>query len=104
MDDPTLFDIIIAADELIPKTLLNYIQDSLVENHSNAMKQNFAFLYQTVFDYDSFRKLHTFCTEIASTRPETIFQSDNFADIKENALISLLKRYDLNMEEIDIWK
>src|SRR5439155_4688379 len=40
----------------------------------------------------------------ASTCPETVFESDNFTAIKENALISLLKRNNLNMDEIDIWK
>jgi len=101
---PTLIDILIAADELILEALIDYIQDYLIEHYSDAMKQNFALLYQTVFDYDSFQKLHSFYTEIASTRPDTVFKSDNFTAIKENALISLFKRDDLGVEEIEIWK
>ncbi|RIB00087.1 hypothetical protein C2G38_2256877 [Gigaspora rosea] len=33
-----------------------------------------------------------------------IFDSENFTSIQENALISLIKRDDLQMEEIKIWK
>jgi hypothetical protein len=101
---PTLLDILIAADELMLETLINYAQDYIIENYGDDMKKNFALLYQTVFDYDSFQKLHSFCTEIASTSPQEIFESDNFTAIKENALISLLKRDDLGMNEIDVWK
>src|SRR6266487_1293024 len=97
----TLLDILIAADELILEALIDHVQDYIIENYSNEMRQNFALLYQTVFDYDSFQKLHTFCTEIASTCPETVFKSDNFTAIKENALLSLLKRDDWDMDEID---
>src|SRR5579863_565427 len=100
----TLLEILIAADELILETLIDYIQDYIIEHHSEDMRQNFALLYQTVFDYNSFRKLHDFCTEIASTRPDEIFNSENFTAIKENALIPLLKRDDLNIDEIKIWK
>src|SRR6266487_4149591 len=100
----TILDILISADELILEALIDHVQDYIIENYSDDMKQNFALLYQTVFDYDSFQKLHTFCTEIASTSPETVFKSDNFTAIKENALIALLKMDDLNMKEIDIWK
>jgi len=101
---PTLLDILIAADELILETLIDYIQDFLIDHYNDDMKQSFALLYQIVFDYNSFGKLHTFCTEIASTSPDAVFKSDNFTTMKENVLISLLKRDDLNMEEIDIWK
>ena len=101
---PTLLDILIASDELILEALIDYIQEHVIEHHYDAIKQNFALLYETVFDYDSFQKLHDFCTEIASTFPERVFKSDSFTTIKENVLISLLKRDDIEMEEIDIWK
>src|SRR2546421_10971073 len=83
---PTLLDILIAADELILEELIDYLQDYLIKHYNNDMKQNFALLYQTVFDYDAFQKLHAFCTEIASTSPELVFKSHNFTAIKKNAL------------------
>ena len=36
---PTLLDILIAADELILEALIDYIQDYIIENYTNDMKQ-----------------------------------------------------------------
>src|SRR6185369_15215425 len=68
----TIFDILIAADELILDELVEYIQCYLLNYHKESMKQNFTTLYEKVFDYDSFNQLHDFFTEVASNDPTAI--------------------------------
>ncbi|RHZ76538.1 hypothetical protein Glove_196g119 [Diversispora epigaea] len=52
---------------------------------------------------NNFKKLENFYNDIVVKYPNLIFDSDDFASLKESALVSLLKRDDLQMEEIKIW-
>src|SRR5438128_2248074 len=86
------------------ETLSEYIQDYFIKYCDDLIKKNFALIYQKVFDRSSLRKLYDFCIGIVSTWPEILFKSFDYTDIKENALVSLLKSDDLQIQEIDIWK
>src|SRR5579863_6189652 len=100
---PTILDFLVTADELILEDLIDYLQTYLIENHSDDLKQNFANLYQIVFEHDSFTKLHDFCTTFAASKPEAIFKSNDFNSLKKSLLLSILKRDDLDLKEIEIF-
>ena len=99
---PTILDFLVAADEFILEDLIEYLQTYLIEQHSDDLKENFASLHQIVSQHDSFTKLHDFCAAFAAAQPEAIFKSNDFHSLKESLLLSILKRDDLAMNEIEI--
>ena len=101
---PTILDFLVAADELVLQDLIDYLQSYLIEQHPNDLKQNFASLHQIVFDHASFTKLHDFCATFAACNPESIFKSNDFYSLKEPLLLSILKRDDLDMKEVEIFE
>ncbi|RHZ81575.1 hypothetical protein Glove_117g56 [Diversispora epigaea] len=52
---------------------------------------------------NNFEKLENFCNDIVSKYPNLIFDADDFTSLPESALVSLLKRDDLQMKEVKIW-
>ncbi|KAG9297876.1 hypothetical protein G9A89_000638 [Geosiphon pyriformis] len=91
----TILELLIAADELILKNLIDYLQDYLIENHTKELEKNFASLHKTSFTHDSFKKLQEFCFQIAATNSTLIFKSQDFTSLNKN---------DLKMDESEIWK
>src|SRR6185369_15421821 len=86
------------------EALIDYLQTYLIEQHSDELKENFASLYQIISEHDSFTKLHDFCATFAAGQPEAIFKSNDFHSLKESLLLSILKRDDLAMDEVEIFQ
>ena len=68
------------------------------------MEENFSLIHNTIFQYNSFIELQKYCTDIMSKDPEKVFKSHDFTSLSEKSLISLIKRDDLRMKEIDVWE
>ncbi|KAG9300204.1 hypothetical protein G9A89_002650 [Geosiphon pyriformis] len=100
----TILELLVAADELILKNLINYLEDYLIEYHAKQLVENFASLHETLFMHDSFKKLQGFCTQIAVRRPAIIFRSRDFISLNKSFLSSILSQNDLIMEESQIWE
>ncbi|RIB23949.1 hypothetical protein C2G38_2032280 [Gigaspora rosea] len=60
-------------------------------------------VFQKSIQNSKFQELQNWCNNIIVKHPEKIFESKDFTSIKENSLISLIKRDDLQMDEIKIW-
>src|SRR6185369_17996484 len=86
------------------EALIDYLETYLIEQHSDDLKENFVSLHQIVSEYDSFTKLHDFCAKFAAAQPEAIFKSKDFHSLKESFLLSILKRDDLAMNEVEIFE
>src|SRR5437764_292866 len=52
----------------------------------------------------TFTDLCNFCLEVICEEPKILFNSDEFINLKAPLLELLLKRDDLNMDEIEIWE
>ncbi|RIB29724.1 hypothetical protein C2G38_2154498 [Gigaspora rosea] len=50
-----------------------------------------------------FQALQQFCNEIIIKCPDLVFDSDDFTNLQENALISLLEHNELQLDESVIW-
>jgi hypothetical protein len=92
-----------AADELHLQELVDYLQEYLIENKVEWMEQHFGLVYQTCFQSNSLLELQNFCTDCMSKSPQKIFKLFDFTSLSEKAIISLIKRDDLQMKEIEIW-
>jgi hypothetical protein len=93
-----------AADVLHLKELVDYLQKYLIENKSEWMEENFEFVQQISLQSNNLVELQQFCAEFIAKSPEKIFKSNYFASLSEKFLISLIRRDDLQMKEIEVWE
>ncbi|GET02109.1 hypothetical protein GLOIN_2v1868421 [Rhizophagus clarus] len=103
-DTLNFLKILAAADKLCLQELVNYLQKYLIENNSDWMEQHFEFTQQISSQSNNLLELQEFCTNLMVQSPEKIFKSFDFALLSEKSLISLIKRDDLQMKEIEIWE
>ncbi len=94
----------VAADELLLQELVEFLQEYLVENKSEWIEQHFELIHRTSFQSDILLGLQKFCTDLMAKSPEKVFKSLDFTSLPEKSLISLIKRDDLQMKEIEIWE
>jgi hypothetical protein len=92
-----------AADQLFLQELIDYLQTYLIVNKSRWMQQCFKLIFQTSFQSNSLLELQKYCTNFMAKSPEKIFKSLDFTSLSEKSLVSLIKRDDLQMNEIEIW-
>jgi hypothetical protein len=93
-----------AADELHLQELVVYLQEYLIENKVEWMEQHFELIHRTSFQSNSLLELQNFCTNTMAKYPEKIFKSLDFTSLSEKSLVSLIKRDELQMKEIEIWE
>ncbi|RHZ44047.1 hypothetical protein Glove_768g8 [Diversispora epigaea] len=98
-----IYDLMLAADEFELKELTNKLETLLIETKGSWLKTHFSFIYHFIFSRNDFKKLKNFCNDIVVKYPNLIFDADDFTSLEESALVSLLKRNDLQIEEVKIW-
>ncbi|GBC10248.1 hypothetical protein RclHR1_09470008 [Rhizophagus clarus] len=103
-DTSDLLKILVAADNLYLQELVDYLQKYLIENKSEWIEQHFGFTQQVSSQSNNLLELQEFCTNLMAQSPEKIFKSFGFASLSEKSLISLIKKDDLQMNEIEIWE
>ena len=91
-------------DELNVQPLIPHVQEFLIEHKTEFLHQNPTGILETVYQHETFTDLWKFCLEIICEEPNTLFNSDKFINLKAPLLELLLKRDDLNLNEIDIWE
>src|SRR5438034_4812972 len=103
-DTSDFFKVLAAADELHLQELVDYLQKYLIENNSEWMEQHFEFTQQISSQSNNLLELQEFCTNLIVQSPEKIFKSFDFTTLSEKSLISIIKRDDLQMKEIEVWE
>ncbi|CAB4431332.1 unnamed protein product [Rhizophagus irregularis] len=98
-----LLNIIIASDELNLENLTRFTKDYIVE-HRQLLQNDPVGALQTVFYYESLINLRDLCLETICIEPENFFNSNKFTQLSGQLLEIILKREDLNIEEIEIWE
>ncbi|RHZ60984.1 hypothetical protein Glove_350g110 [Diversispora epigaea] len=99
-----IFDLLIASNEFELDELVEHLQTFLVDNHASWLKLKFAQIYQTSYQVKNLEIIQEFYNDIISKHPNTIFESEKFYSLPEDALISILKRDDLQLDEGKIWE
>ncbi|RHZ60865.1 hypothetical protein Glove_350g171 [Diversispora epigaea] len=99
LENSVIFDLLIASDELKLDELVEYLQTYLIVNNASWLRLNFAKIYRTSYKFKNSKIIQEFCNDIIVKHPNTIFESEYFHSISEDALISILKRDDLQLEE-----
>ncbi|GBC11518.2 hypothetical protein GLOIN_2v1868421 [Rhizophagus irregularis DAOM 181602=DAOM 197198] len=96
-----IMNILVAADVLHLQELVDYLQTYLVENNPEWIEQHFGFTQQIASRSNNLLELKEFCTRLMAKSPEKILKSIDFTSLSEKSLISLIKRDDLQMREVE---
>ncbi|RHZ89530.1 hypothetical protein Glove_13g140 [Diversispora epigaea] len=98
-----IFDLMLAANEFELNELTNKLETYLIDTKASWLKTYFSLIYRTIFNENNFKNLKNYCNDIIAKHPNTIFDSSDFTSLPVSALVSLLKRDYLQMEEVKIW-
>ncbi|RIB27902.1 hypothetical protein C2G38_2060788 [Gigaspora rosea] len=98
-----IFDLLITINEFMLPELVSHFQHILINNNTTWLRLNFSRVYQISFQNENLIDLQKFCNDVIVKHPRMIFDSDDFINLQENALIALLKNDDLQMDESEIW-
>ncbi|CAB4412255.1 unnamed protein product [Rhizophagus irregularis] len=85
-----IFEVLLAADELLLQELVDYLQKYLIENKSEWMEQHFEFIHRTSFQCNSLLEIQQFCTVFMAKSPEKVFKSLDFTSLSEKSLVQLI--------------
>ncbi len=103
-DPSDILSILVASNKLLLQELVDYLQKYLIEKECMWMEKHFELIHQTSFQSNNFLELQQFCTDLIAKSPEKIFKSFDFISLPEKSLVSLIKRDDLRMKEIEVWE
>ncbi|RGB28011.1 hypothetical protein C1646_768359 [Rhizophagus diaphanus] len=101
---PDVLKLLIAVDELNIQQLVSHIHEYLIEHQTEFLYQDPTDILETVYQHETFTDLWNFCLEKICKEPKILFDSDKFINLKAPLLELLLKRDDLNMNEIKVWE
>ncbi|RHZ60911.1 hypothetical protein Glove_350g153 [Diversispora epigaea] len=104
LENSMIFDLLIASNELELDELVEHLQTHFVNNNASWLRLNFAQVYRTGYQVKNLEIIKDFCNDIIIKHPNIIFESGDFHFLPEDALISILKRDDLQLEEGKIWE
>ncbi|RHZ51178.1 hypothetical protein Glove_482g40 [Diversispora epigaea] len=102
-DCKIIYELMVNANEMKLKELSVKLECYLIESKASWLRTHFSFFYHSIFDGNEFKGLKKFYNDIIVKHPNLIFESEDFTSLQETALISILKRDDLQVEEIKIW-
>ncbi|RHZ70471.1 hypothetical protein Glove_271g58 [Diversispora epigaea] len=99
-----IFDLMLTANEFEIEEVTKKLENHLIETKSSWLKSHFSLVYRSIFRETNFKNLEKFCNDIIAKHPSLIFDGEDFTYLQESALVSLLKRDDLQLEEVIIWE
>src|SRR6266511_3234673 len=88
-----------ACDELNVNELIEDLQNYLIIEKKEWIKQNLVYTHKISSHHQSFSLLHNHCSE----NPAFFLKSNDSTMIEKSVLMTILERDDLKLEEIDIW-
>jgi hypothetical protein len=97
-------NLMILSNELMLKKLTKRIEDSIIKNQEQFLQVDPVGILQIICYCESIINLQEYCLDKICSEPEILFNSDKFTQLPAPLLEVILKRDDLNLEEIKIWE
>ncbi|RIB29222.1 hypothetical protein C2G38_1212292 [Gigaspora rosea] len=91
------------AYEFLFDELAKQLEIYLIETEAHWLRLHFTRIHQISFQNYKLQELQKWCNDIVAKYPDKIFDSEDFFSLQEHALVSLISRDDLQMEEVKIW-
>ena len=102
LDKNEILELLEACDELCFDELIDDLQNHLIKEEK-WIQQNLIHIHKFSFKYQSFNLLQDYCNELICENPDIVLNSNNVATIEKSMFVSILKKDDLKMDEIDIF-
>ncbi|EXX51858.1 hypothetical protein RirG_257950 [Rhizophagus irregularis DAOM 197198w] len=102
-DASDILNLLIACEIFKLKELYDYIQDYLINNYQDWLKQNFALIQQVGSKTSEFTKLQDYWSTTIRKEPKILFNAIDFTTVDKEALLSIYKDEELCMEENELW-
>ncbi|GBC02009.1 hypothetical protein RclHR1_04410002 [Rhizophagus clarus] len=99
-----LLDIMITSDELMLKKLTKLTESFIIENCHQFLRNDPVEILHTIYYNKQLISLQEFYLNKICIEPKFLFNSDRFTQLSAHLLEIILKRDDLNLEEIEIWE
>ncbi|GBC06586.1 hypothetical protein RclHR1_06940003 [Rhizophagus clarus] len=99
-----LLNFIFATDELMLNKLTKQIEEFIIKNRQQYLQNDPVEILQIIHYCKSLAGLKEFCLDEICFKPNILFNSDKFTILSATLLEIILKRDDLNLEEIKIWE
>jgi hypothetical protein len=98
-----ILGLLVAADELLLEELFDHVQDYLIEGHNSWIYENSVLVLHAVLNLDNCKRLRDYCLKSICENPLQFFISETFPSTNKEILLDLLKRDDLQIEEVIVW-
>ena len=103
LDANEILELLEACDELCFDELIKDLQNFLIKEEKEWIQGNLIDIYKISTKHQSFNLLQDYCEILLYENPELWLKSCDITIIEKSMLVSILKRDDLKMDEIDIW-
>jgi len=94
----------IALEDLKLNKLIKLTEDFFIENRQQFLQIDPVEILQVVFYHQIFNNIQKMCLETICFKTELLFNSAKFVNLPAPLLEIILKRDDLTLDEIEIWK
>ncbi|RHZ84090.1 hypothetical protein Glove_85g84 [Diversispora epigaea] len=98
-----ILGLLAGSDELILEELFKHVQNYLIEKEAVWLKQNLVKVLHVVSKLANCKQLQDYCYESICTDPDPFFTSEDFPILDKDIFLELIKRDDLEIEEIVLW-
>ncbi|RGB30642.1 hypothetical protein C1646_671529 [Rhizophagus diaphanus] len=103
LQESDILRLLIIVNELNIFTLLNHIQEYIINHHDEFLQKNPVGVLETVYQKENFTDILNLSLKKICEEPEVLFDSYKLISLKSSLLELLLKRDDLSLDEIVIW-
>src|SRR6266511_1233736 len=103
LDANEILELLEACDELCFDELIDDLQNLLINEEKEWIQENLIDIYKISSKHQSFNMLQDYCDGLLYDNPELLLKTCDIAIIEKPMFISILKKDDLGLREIDIW-
>ncbi|CAB4393429.1 unnamed protein product [Rhizophagus irregularis] len=99
-----LLDLMIISDELMLKKLTKFTEKFIIKNQQRFLQNDPVGILRIISYCEALVNLQELCLDKICSGPEILFNSDKFTQLSAPLLEIIIKRDDLNLNEIEIWE
>src|SRR5438105_887297 len=103
LDANEILELLEACDELCFDELIDDLQNFLIKEEKEWIQENLIDIHKILSKYQPFNLLQDYCDGLIYDNAELILKSSDIAIIEKHVFMSILKKDDLELREIDIW-
>ncbi|EXX50849.1 BTB/POZ domain-containing protein [Rhizophagus irregularis DAOM 181602=DAOM 197198] len=91
------------ANEFELHSLVKYIQEFLIDNQKEFIKNNAIKFLENIFQSETFELIRNYCLKITYDTPELLFEKNTFLRSSSQMIEFILKQENIALDEIEIW-